>query len=447
MALTAEQNEALRDIYQRLDPSKPINPRVDNALYVPLYEHLGERDPVEKLQKHIKWTSQQSVQLFSGYSGSGKTSELFRLRDRLEADGYVVLYADAVEYLNTADQIDISHLLIAIAGAFSDTYHKQFGEDPIHEQYWTRLWNWLNKTEVSLKDASIKGEASLLDGIKSGAEIKIEMRSSPSFRSQIQKSLANRIGELQENLERFIIEAIEGKPKIVFLFDSLEQFQGSVSNERDVVESVKRIFSQFLHLLQLPGVHCIFTVPSWLRFQLPNLAIRPTYLPSIRLWKNNKARTPFNDGKECLRKIVYLRLGELGRKLCLGKPNAKGHFALVERMIDVCGGDLRTLFNLLREALLQSRELPISEEDIEGAIVSMRRNFLPIRKRDAALMSEVDKTRKLVRDSDDSMWLTLLLNQHLILYLTNGEDWYDVHPIIRKEALAVAALAAPLKVE
>lgn len=54
--------------------------------------------------------------MFSGFRGSGKTTELFRLKKSLEESGYVVLYGDALKYLNPAQEIDISDLLIVLAG-------------------------------------------------------------------------------------------------------------------------------------------------------------------------------------------------------------------------------------------------------------------------------------------------------------------------------------------
>ncbi len=42
------------------------------------------------------------------------------MRERLEESGYVVLYADALEYLNPNLPIDISDVLVVLAGAFSD---------------------------------------------------------------------------------------------------------------------------------------------------------------------------------------------------------------------------------------------------------------------------------------------------------------------------------------
>jgi hypothetical protein len=80
----------------------------------------------------------KSLSLFSGFRGSGKTTELFRLQKRLQEMDYTVLYADALDYVNPAAPIEISDLLIILAGAFSDAL-QEMKIDVSTENYWTRI--------------------------------------------------------------------------------------------------------------------------------------------------------------------------------------------------------------------------------------------------------------------------------------------------------------------
>jgi hypothetical protein len=41
--------------------------------------------------------------------------------------------------------------------------------------------------------------------------------------------------------------------------------------------------------------------------------------------------------------------------------------------------------------------------------------------------------------------LSRFLDTHLVLFLTNGKDWYDLHPLIREEVAALAKIPAPPK--
>jgi hypothetical protein len=67
------------------------------------------------------------------------------------------LYADALDYVNPAAPIEISDLLIILAGAFSDALQKM-EIDIAAENYWTRIWNWLSRTEVVARELGLKSE-------------------------------------------------------------------------------------------------------------------------------------------------------------------------------------------------------------------------------------------------------------------------------------------------
>lgn len=55
---------------------------------------------------------------FPGFGGAGKTTELFGLKQRLESPNGLVLYADALSYINPAGPIDVSDLVLA--GAYGE---------------------------------------------------------------------------------------------------------------------------------------------------------------------------------------------------------------------------------------------------------------------------------------------------------------------------------------
>src|SRR5216684_771689 len=117
MPLDDNQKKLRKEIYQRLT-DRALEP--GDLLYVPIYEQPGCEDPVRLLQDHIELSAGESFQLFSGFRGSGKTTELLRLKQRLEQAGCLVLYADALEYVNPSEPIDVSDFLIVLGGAFGD---------------------------------------------------------------------------------------------------------------------------------------------------------------------------------------------------------------------------------------------------------------------------------------------------------------------------------------
>ena len=92
MALTRDERDFLRNVHRALE-DRPLEP--DDPYHVRIHERLDADDPVLRMQRHIEFHDLESLQLFSGFSGSGKSTELFRLRRALKDEGCVVLYANA----------------------------------------------------------------------------------------------------------------------------------------------------------------------------------------------------------------------------------------------------------------------------------------------------------------------------------------------------------------
>ncbi len=314
MAPNPEQRGFLKGLYQRLG-DEPLEP--GSKFYEPIYGQPGCEDPVALMRKNIEFSNTESVQMFSGFRGSGKTTELFRLKRDLEDEGYVVLYGDALKYLNPAQEIDISDLLIVLAGTFSDALEQGNLAGIGQDTYWNRLVNYLTKSKVHLGEVGLKG----------GAEFKLSLQTVPTFRQSLQQKLASRIGELKNNADLFFedgIQAIRAKrgngfPGVVFLFDQMEQIRGSLASEQSVIHSVERLFSQHLKLMEIPYLHMVYTVPPWLKFVLPNIA-RVQMLPSVRQWNNDRARTEYPEGWQALRSLVHRRFGDVDFAQFFGGP-------------------------------------------------------------------------------------------------------------------------------
>ena len=446
----------LREVYRRLD-DRPLQP--DDNLYVPIYDRPDGEDPVAKMQTRIEWAEVESLQLFSGFRGSGKTTELFRLRKSLEAKGNLVLYGDALDYLNPADEIDITMLLLAVAGSFSDALAHKSGIKTLGESFWQRVGNYLTRTSLQVTEATAKIEGKTPAGeifgeLKAGLDLKVALKTAPSFRQKLQGFLANRLGELKAEVNAFVEEGVRtvrqstNNPnlQIVFLFDQFEQLRGSRGNEEAVIQSVERVFANHLDLLRLPYVHVIYTVPPWLQFVLPGTLAIET-LPSVRLWCNDTDRTVYEAGWTIFRNVVTKRFGPDGFPRVFGckDPLADRH-TLADKLIAVSGGHLRDLLRLFREMLVLIQtwrtSLPVTEEVIERAIVNVRNEYLPIAVEDSRWLAEIEKQRVTALPSSSSEHVSRLsrfLDSHLVLYLTNGKDWYDIHPLIRETVAELSA--------
>ncbi len=439
MPLIPEEKELKKKIYQALR-DKALKP--DDEFYVDVYNLPDCPDPIGKLLEHIDLIGGETIQFFSGFRGSGKTTELLRLKQDLEERGYFVVYADALKYINPADEIDITDLLIVLAGAFSDAIEENANvkKNLQHESYWTRIYNYLNNTNLELTEITPKAGVGKTGVASAEMALKVALQTTPSFRRKIQEHLKNRIGALKEEVDLFfedgvkaIKSALRDETQIVFIFDSLEQIRGSLFNDKAVIESVERVFSQHYKMLKMPYLHVIYTVPPWLKFVMKNSPTRIEVLPCVKHWEKGEARKSHDEGKNKFREIIVKRFGEEGFKTFFGADWNSAQRTQADKLIDFCGGHFRDLLSLLREAVLDTNNFPISDIEIEHAISGVRSTFLPISKEDALLLSEIEKTHSSALTEDNTGRLAKLLDTHLVLYFRNGEEWYDIHPLIREE--------------
>jgi len=365
MPLAPADDQILATCYRNLK-EEPIEP--GHRFYVEIWEH-SDYDPVQRLRKHIVWSEIESLQLFSGFSGSGKSTQLLRLRQNLQAEGYLVVYASAEDYLNLGEPIEVEDLLITIAGAFSD----QLDPSLLVDSYWDRLVNYLVKTEVNVSEATFK---------LSAASFKAELKTSPTFRQRLRRVIESHLPEIKRQVHSFVEEVVRAARKradsqrIVFLFDSFEKLRGTPSNEQEIMASIERLFGSHMDMLQLPDVHCVYSVPAFVQFftSYGELVI----IPTIKVWKKRSTEgveSPHEPGLKVLRSIIEKRLGTDHQRRIFGEPDSEDRYDGIEKLILASGGALRDLLRLFREALLAAETLPISGQVVQQAIATVRDHF------------------------------------------------------------------------
>jgi hypothetical protein len=394
---------------------------------------LEDGDPVERLARAIRYSESDSRQFFSGFRGSGKSTQLLRLKKKLEDEGYLVYYADALEYFNPALPIEIGQLLVLLAGAFSDSVEREEKLSLASESYWTRLRNYVTTANVQLDEV----ELGLFGDV---AKLKLAIRDATSFRQKLQQALSLRLYEIEAQVKKFFEEYVKelkerhtGAAGIVFLFDNLEQLRGSATTEQEVIGSVQTLFSTHLERLRIPYVHVIYTVPPWLKFLLAGANVE--ILPSIVQWKNDLNRSPEGTGDDCLLNVIQGRFGGNGFLRFFGNAARAGEF------VTVCGGNLRDLIRLLREAIIRANILPITDQVIQASIRTVREQFLPIPTDDALWLARIAQRRESALPNANPETIarfSLFLDTHLVLFLRNGNEWYDVHPLIREHVEQIA---------
>jgi hypothetical protein len=405
--------------------------------YIRLYDSpaLVPHDPVEMLARPIEYALGSSVQLFSGFRGSGKSTELRRLRQRLSEKGYKVVLCDIEDYLNLSQSVDVSDFLMAMAGAFGDGLAREhLNDDPAQESYWDRLVIFLKGTELRLTDVN-------------AGVLKASLKNDPSFRQALQKHMAGHLGALVKNVRSYILGCIRKikeqygvDTEVVLLLDSMEHIRGTSTNAAAVQDSVVNLFTGHSDKLHFEDLHVVYTIPPYLKVLYANLGALYApggvfVLPTLKI-RNKEGGEDFQPGIDLLEQVISRR-GDW-RKL-LGDNRAT-----LDELSRLSGGHLRDFLRIFAEVIRRANRLPVPPETIQAAVSQVRSEFLPIADRDAAWLARIATTHSVaLPDNKDLHDLARYLDTHLALCYRNGDEWYDVHPLVRETVLAQAKSLAP----
>lgn len=422
------QTDKLREFYRQLalDPLEPGDPR-----YVPLYH--PEEDPVLALMEGVQFSPGESTQLLSGYRGSGKSTELKRLKQYLENDRYAVILVDIEDYLNTAAPVDIVDFLLALVAAFEEAS----APGAKHKGLLSRLTGILGRVRIS--EANVKVPGSIL-------ELKLSLKSSPAFVDQLRQYLAGSLGELVKDVRELMAELVKATltahpsaTEVVLLVDSAEHFRGTLTTDADVQASVENLFFNQADNLQFKNLHVVYTVPPYLKTRVGGAAGK--YRPGTPLQVIPAVKVRGSDGQEdeaalTALQVIVERRGDW--KLLLGDDGSQ-----LRRISLASGGHLRDLIRLLQEVIRRSlrvEQLPTPERVVSGAIDQIAREFLPLADDDALALWRVhgDHDSPMESIAGGLTTLSRFLDTHLLLCYRNGREWYDVHPLIVEDVRSQA---------
>lgn len=409
--------------------------------YVPLYSQEPV-DPVEALATTIEWASSESAQLFSGFRGSGKSTELLRLKQRLESNGYQVVYRDMEDYLNTTTPVDVSDFLLALAGALGEGLEDGplTGHTLVKEGYWTRFAAWMTRTNVTWTE--LGGTAGVAaGGATAGASIKASLKQDPTFKRQLQQRMAGHIAALVEDVRDYVRacaaavdRAHPGQP-LVLLLDSIEHIRGTAINAEGVSSALVTLFHGHGDKLRFPHLHVVYTVPPWLKIKEPGASAgfdASFQLPCVGV--TGRSGEPMPGARELLHEALRRR----GPWANLVNPED------AERLVASSGGHLRELLRLTRVLLVRLRghATPSSGTVVRQAIQQVREEYLPIANVDARWLARIATTHSTeLPDHPRIPDLARYFDSLLVMTYHDGREWWDVHPLIREHVVAQAAAA------
>lgn len=400
-------------------------------------------DESEQMFKVISFSDRHTHQLFTGHRGCGKSTELLRLRRRLEGYGFYVVYFAVDEDLDLNDLIH-TELLLSIArriivqtsvdgidlGDALKSFEAWFAEVVYEESEWRWVKQELEtEAEIGLgppKELPFIARllTKLTGQIKTGAEIKKEIR----------RRLDNKVPQLlvflNDLLNRADVEVQRtGGRGVVIIVDDLDRVAykdlgvGRTSHDALFIE----------HGDQLCALRChtIYTVPLSMIYGLSARGFNRMYdccyvQPMIKTHEPQaKGGGTSAPGMERLRDIIRRRIDV--DALC--EPEA------VEYLCQACGGHPRDLMTLIRysiECASTGARKPITlgtARLAEARLITGFSRMIPETHFDK--LAVIHLTNKIKQGED---YHSMLFCQSVLEYMNGpeGEPWHDVHPAVQK---------------
>ncbi|GAB4087529.1 hypothetical protein [Hydrogenophaga soli] len=405
-----------------------FNKAEDRAKYVRGLH--GGTQAVDRLQKAIELQEAQGVFLFTGQRGSGKSTELQRLKHQLENNAEEpckVFYLDMEHWLNPSREIELGAFMLAVVAAWVE----QANLGAIERTWFDRIAEFLTRTHISVDKLSLGADVAVAK-----TSVSLALRTDDSFLSQLANQVnANRnafVRELHQFAQDFKQQLCPHGQKCVLLIDSLEKLTGVADKAEQVYESVLQLFSQQSEALKLPLVHVVYSIAPYVlnqNRQLPALlgGAIAVQLPSVHVFQRNSYEV--DDGVD--------QILELLNKRC---PDWREFFDEADVRAFACdsGGDLRDFMRGLQVCMtgLSPQKPRVDGDDWAYARSQIKPNTA-IDLEHMRWMAKVDQSHAAELSSPITPLVLerYLSTKHVLAYL-NGDTWYGLHPLIRNDVLA-----------
>ena len=352
---------------------------------------------------------------FSGHRGCGKSTELLHVLANQEImRKYWPINFSIREEADIVD-LDFRDVLLAIGGRMYRDYRKAGGELP--EQLLKELNGWRGRIENEVKRVLAgRGTSELgasLEHFFVNASMKMKLE--PATRVELRQVFENDITGLIAVINN-IAAAIYIREKRIplILIDDMD---------KPDLDKARAIFHDRREIMMQPNCAIVYTVSSALFYSKEFDAIRDQaiFLPNIILHPMLEPERHNKEGYDTMRRFAELRFDT-----DLIEPQA------LEDAITYSGGVFREMARIMRTAIGRARRRGSERVeclDIDWATTEIRNEYRRILdKNDLAFLKKVHEHNRL--EYNDR--LRPLLQLLAILEYRNGENWCDVHPVLRK---------------
>lgn len=417
----------LQELYNRCNPDEPLSPGDSRNVDID-YRGVRGTNWTNKLARQVELSKTPVCQLFTGLRGTGKSTELRRLAERLsdpERKNLLPVLIDADDVLDLTVEIDVSDVLSlvllhterAVLVAEGGAAAAALKDGPLR-----RLWTWLSQTDLEI------GKISLAAGSAVKAGVELNLKTNPTLRQRVRESVAKHLATFVKFARDELVELESrarkaGRAGIVVIFDSLEKLRGTSLSWKPVLESAERIFSSGAPYLQLP-VHALYTIPPALARRMSDPV---SFLPMIKIRDPEGKLHP--EGIEVITDLVKKRIDDPSLAELFGDR------ALRDRIRAIAlwsGGYPREIVRLL-QSLLELETFPVSAKALEQELQRAGNTYRSIVYDSGAIswLATVNRTKRLITSNDQEREAAdMFLQNNVILRYLNDDEWVDVHPSV-----------------
>ncbi len=436
----------LEDVLRATEP-RPLT-QADQRYYVDCDDVRGDEDAVASLYTTIKTKERlpgrqaaappaelaYSYQLFTGHRGCGKSTELYRLKSRLEKNDFAVFYFEGDEDMALDTDVRYTDILLSIARQTTREMEQRglsldekllfdvtvwFAEVVKSYDKWDEVEHILKvEAGVGLQTPPglpflVRFLTRLTGQVKTGDQVKYSIR----------QYLDGRISQLIERVNSLLRAARERlEQPLVILLDNLDRIRPIESGLGGT--DLNALYLDHGDQLCSLSAHIIYTVPISLLYSerathLNNYYSSHVVLPMIKS-RTRQGGTSFG-GLDKLNQI-------LARRIALDKvfePPA------VDYLCEMCGGHPRDLMYLVHNAskyALNRRSRLIKIEDARRAAASLITDFSrAISENHYPYLARVHLNKRIANDAPHR---SMLFNTSVLEYYNGPPPWQDVHPAV-----------------
>lgn len=393
----------------------PLHPQ-ENGRPNPFYVERPE-NPITELTDALMAPFYRPPKFFfSGHRGCGKSTELLHIMSHPDIQRKFWPINFSIREETDIIDLDFCDVLLSIGGRMYREYRKSGGELP--EQLIKELNGWKGKVEKETRTI-LSGQVSgyelgaSLDAffINAGMKMKLEPATRIELRQVFQKDITGLIAVI--NSIAAAIYLAEKRIPLILIDDM----------DKPDLDKAKAIFYDRREIMVQPNCAIVYTVSSALFYSQEFEAIRDqaVFLPNINLHQINNSADHSQEGYETLQRFVHIRMD----------PSLITSEAL-DGAITYSGGVFRELARIMRTAIGRARRRRVARidiDDIEWAATEIRNEYRRIlNKTDLQFLRKIREHNRLEYNER----LRPLLQLLAVLEYRNGENWCDVHPILRR---------------